>query len=142
MNLVDANVLIYATNASDPKHDPSREWLERALNESATVGFPWVALLAWLRLTTKVGLFPDPLDVGAALTVMRSWLARPASVVVHPTARHLDVLAGLLVESGTGGNLTTDAHLAALAIEHGATVVTWDGDFDRFVGVRWQRPDA
>lgn len=140
MNLVDANVLLYAVNEDDPKHEPSRTWLDGALAGPGTVGFSWVVLLAFLRLSTKVGLFPHPLPVEAALSQVRAWTAEPAAVVVEATPRHLDVLAGLLRTAGTGGNLASDAHLAALAVEHGATVVSFDHDFGRFAGLRWHQP--
>jgi toxin-antitoxin system PIN domain toxin len=140
VNLVDANVLLYAVNRSDPRHDEARSWLDDALNGSEAVGFCWLPLLAFLRLSTKVGLFPHPLEPAAATSVVRSWLDQPPSVVVEPMGRHLDVVTGLLEGAGTGGNLTSDAHLAAIALEHGATVVTWDSDFGRFPGVRWRTP--
>lgn len=140
MKLVDANVLIYAVNTSDPKHEQSRSWLDDALNGQEVVAFTWVVLLAFLRLTTRIGLLPNPLPVADALATMQAWLDQPPSVLVGPTERHLGVLRGLLLEHGTGGNLTSDAHLAALAVEHGATIVTHDADFDRFTGVRWSRP--
>lgn len=140
MNLVDANVLIYAVNASDPKHGVSRRWLDDALNGDARIGLAWVCLTAFLRLTTKVGLFPTPLPVDAALDVVRSWVEHPATVLLEPTSRHLTVLSGLLGATGTGGNLVSDAHLGALAIEHGATIVSYDGDFGRFPGVRVRPP--
>lgn len=140
MKVVDANVLIYAVNRSDRMHEPSRSWLDGSLAAGTTVGFSWVVLLAFLRLTTKVGLFPTPLAVDQATAQVRAWLAQPAAVVLEPTPRHVDVLAGLLVDRGTGGNLTSDAHLAALALEHDGTVVTWDGDLGRFPGVSWERP--
>jgi len=141
VNLVDANVLVYAVNESDPKHEGSRSWLDQALNDQEAVAFSWLTLLAFLRLITKVGPLPHPLPVADALATVEAWLAQPPSVVLEPTERHLDVLRGLLLEHGAGGNLTSDAHLAALAIEHGATIVTYDSDFSRFSGVRWQRPD-
>jgi len=140
MNLVDANVLLYAVNEADPRHDVSRSWLDAALSGQETIGFSWVAVLAFVRLVTKVGVFPNPLGVGAALDRVGAWIAAPPVVITHPTHRHLDVLAGLLAEVGTGGNLTSDAHLAALALEHNATVVTYDRDFGRFPGVRWRHP--
>ena len=140
MNLVDTNVLLYAVNADDPKHDESRGWLDAALAENETVGFVWVALLAFLRLSTKVGLFPSPLAVPAALSRVRAWTDQPPAVVLEPTPRHLDVFAGLLAGVGSGGNLVNDAHLAALALEHDATVVTYDSDFGRFTGVRFMSP--
>ncbi len=140
MNVVDANVLLYAVNEADARHEVSREWLDAALSAHEPVGFTWVVLLAFLRLSTKVGLFPRPLDLADAVTTVRLWLAQPSSVVLEPTPRHLEILASLLRETGTGANLTSDAHVATLAVEHDATVVTFDSDFDRFGGVRRVRP--
>lgn len=142
MKVVDANVLLYAVNADADRHEEARSWLDRSLSGRATVGFSWIVLLAFLRLSTKVGLFPAPLPVDGALDRVRAWLDQPPSVVLEPTARHLHVLSGLLVGSGTGGNLTSDAHLATLAVEHNGTVVTYDSDFGRFPGLRWTRPLA
>lgn len=140
MKLVDANVLLYAVNASDPRHERSRGWLDHALNGVEPVGFSWLAVLAFLRLSTKFGLFPNPLPVDEAVARVRDWLAQPPSVVVEPTARHLGVLAGLLADTGSGANLVNDAHLAALAVEHDAVVVSYDTDFLRFTGVRCEQP--
>ena len=100
------------------------------------VGFPWVALLAFVRVATRSGVFPAPLSPGDALQVVEEWTAAPSALLVHPTARHLTILRGLLEEAGTAGNLTTDAHLAALAVEYGAQGVSFDRDFARFRGVR------
>lgn len=140
MNVVDANVLLYAVNSSAERHDEARSWLDRSVSGEATIGFTWIVLLAFLRLSTKVGLFPTPLSTDGACGRARAWLAQPTSVVLEPTVRHLDVLTALLAGAGTGGNLTSDAHLAALALEHHATVVTYDSDFGRFPGVTWRTP--
>ncbi len=140
MNLVDANVLVYAVNEAEPRHEEARGWLDESLSGAGTVGFAWVVLLAFVRLSTKIGLFPRPLSVDAALGIVHQWIGDGPGVVVVPTARHLDVLASLLRSTGTGGNLTSDAHLAALAVEHGAAIVTYDRDFERFEGVRWREP--
>lgn len=140
MKLVDANVLVYAVNEADERHAAARGWLDAALNGSEPVGFAWVVVLAFVRLTTKVGLFPTPLAVADALSVVRAWLEQPPSVVVDSTTRHLDVLSGLLMTVGAGGNLVNDADLAALGVEHGAEIVTYDSDFGRFLGVRWTTP--
>lgn len=142
MNLVDANVLLYALNEADPRHAEALAWLDGALSDRETVGFSWIVVLAFLRLATKDGLFPRPLPVGDAVERVRAWMAEGPSVLVEATPRHLDVLAGLLGGVGAGGNLVNDAHLAALALEHDATVITYDTDFGRFPGVRWQRPPA
>ena len=142
MNLVDANVLLYAVNEADSRHRQAVGWLDEALGGREIVGFAWVVLLAFLRLSTKIGLFPRPLEIADALDTVRDWTAQAPAVLVEPTARHLDVLAGLLTTSGAGGNLTSDAHLAALALEHDARIVTFDRDFGRFAGVRWGEPIA
>lgn len=105
-----------------------------------TVGFSWTVVLAFLRLTTRPALFERPLLVEEAQETMQRWLGRPSVTTVEPTARHLDLLGGLLRDVGTGGNLVGDAHLAALALEHGAEVVSFDHDFGRFQGVPWRIP--
>ena len=140
MKVVDANVLLYAVNESAEHHDEALGWLDAALNGRSTVGFSWVSLLAFLRLSTKIGLFPAPLAVDQAVDRVRAWLAQPTSVLLEPTAQHLEVLSNLLAPVGTGGNLINDAHLAALAIEHRGEVVTYDSDFGRFPGVTWSTP--
>ncbi len=140
MKVVDANVLLYAVNEDSPKHEESREWLDAALSGGATVGFSWIVLLAFIRLSTKAGIFPRPLTLTEALGVVEAWLAQPAAVVVEPTVRHASVLADLLQAVGVGGNLVNDAHLAALAVEHHGQVVTFDLDFDRFTCVKWENP--
>jgi uncharacterized protein len=142
VRLVDANVLLYAVNSASEHHVASRRWLDAALSGADTVGLAWVPLLAFVRLTTKVGLFPSPLRPDEALRQVSDWCGAPAAVMVGPTARHADVLAGLLARVGTGGNLVNDAHLAALAIEHRAGIVSYDSDFGRFGGLRWETPDA
>ncbi len=140
MLLVDANVLLYAVNQASPRHDAARRWLEGALGGREPVALTWIVLLAFLRLATHAAVFPRPLRLDQAIDLVRTWLSAPAAVALEPTARHLDVLAGLLADAGTGGNLVNDAHLAALAIEHDAALVSFDGDFARFTGVRLQQP--
>lgn len=140
MKLVDANVLLYAVNADTPRHEASKRWLDEALNGGATVALAWVALLAFIRLTTKRSIFARPLHPNEAIGQVTDWLSQPSAVVVEPTARHLDVLQQLLVPFGTGGNLVNDAHLAALAVEHRCDVVTYDRDFARFDGIRTEEP--
>lgn len=142
MRLVDANVLLYAVNEASPHHEGARSWLDGALGSREPVGFAWTVLLAFVRLATHPVVFARPLSSEDAMAIVRTWLAQPSAVVVEPTSRHADVLAGLLAEAGTAGNLVNDAHLATLAIEHGATIVTFDADFGRFAGVRWQRPGS
>ena len=142
MKIVDANVLLYAVNSASEHHSSSRRWLDAALSGADTVGLDWVPLLAFVRLTTKVGLFPSPLHPAVAIQQVTEWISAPGSVLIGPTARHVDVLGGLLARVGTGGNLGNDGHLAALAIEHRGTVVSYDSDFGRFEGISWATPDT
>ncbi|MGI8804837.1 MAG: type II toxin-antitoxin system VapC family toxin [Thermoleophilaceae bacterium] len=142
MKLVDANVLLYAVNEDAPHHAAARDWLDDALSGQEGIGFAWVVLLAFLRLGTRGGLFDRPLALAEAVRIVELWLAQPPAVAVHPTERHLALLHGLLDPHGTAANLVSDAHLAALALEHGAEVVSFDADFGRFEGVSWHRPSA
>jgi toxin-antitoxin system PIN domain toxin len=142
MKIVDANVLLYAVNSSAEHHHDSRRWLDTALSGADTVGLAWVPLLAFVRLTTKVGLFPSPLRTADAMAQVQDWCRAPGAVVIGPTARHPDLLSTLLSQVGTGGNLVNDAHLAALALEHRGQIVSYDTDFSRFGDVRWDTPDA
>ncbi len=135
MKLVDANVLLYAVNVDADRHEPSRRWLDGALSGRDTVAFAWVGVLAFLRIATKPGIFPAPLTSDAALDVVDAWLSAAPAVVLEPGRQHPQLLRGLLRDVGTGGNLVNDAHLAALAIEHRCTIVSFDQDFDRFPGV-------
>jgi hypothetical protein len=142
MNIVDANVLIYAVNSESAFHRQSKSWLDRALGESEPVGFAWLVLLAFWRIVTHPSVFAEPIDTETAGTIVETWLSQPAALVVQPTLRHLALLQGLLAPTGTGANLVNDAHLAALSLEHGATIVSYDADFSRFPGIRLQRPPA
>jgi uncharacterized protein len=140
VKLPDVNLFVYAYDASSPQHAPAKEWLEDALSGTETVALAWVALIGFIRLTTSRQRFGYPWSVEQALDVVDSWLAQPVATVIHPTSRHAAVLRDLLTPLGTGGNLTTDAHLAALAIEHGATLCSHDNDFSRFAGLSWVDP--
>lgn len=139
MKIVDANVLLYAVNRQSVQHDAAHRWLSAALSGNEVVGLPWVSLLAFIRLSTSRRIFASPLTPVDAMALVESWLSRPAAVTVEPTSRHLSILRGLLEQAGTAGNLTTEAHIAALAIEHGGAVVSFDRDFERF-GIRVQLP--
>jgi toxin-antitoxin system PIN domain toxin len=110
------------------------------LSESEPIGFAWLALLAFVRVSTNPRLFAAPLTPEFALSLVENWLAQPSATVLHPTERHIAIVRGLLEPLGTGGNLTSDAHLAALAIEHGGEVCSADTDFARFRGLRWVNP--
>lgn len=141
MKLVDTNVLVYAVNEASPFHVPSRSWFDAALSGGDTVALTWQALTGFVRIVTHPVAFAAPLTTDQAIDQVENWLASPASVVVEPTARHASILRDLLSAVGRiGGNLVNDAHLAALAVEHRAGVVSFDHDFGRFPGVAWSRP--
>jgi toxin-antitoxin system PIN domain toxin len=142
VKLADANLLVYAYDDSSPHHDRARPWLEQELSGTETVGFAWSGLLAFVRLTTNPRVFADPFRADEALDVVDSWLDQPNATILHPTARHARLLRELLAPLGTAGNLVGDAHLAALAIEHGAELCSADGDFARFPRLRWSNPLA
>jgi uncharacterized protein len=138
--VVDANVLLYAVDRASAHHGPALDWLDRALAGTETVALAWVALLAFIRLSTSAAVFPTPLSTEQAMVQVEAWLSAPAAVVAQPTPRHASLLRGLLRDSGTAGNLTTDAHLAALALEYGADIVSYDRDFARFPGITHRLP--
>lgn len=142
MKLVDANVLLYSVAEDSPHHAHAKGWLDAALAHTETVGFSWGVVLAFLRVSTRAAAFAEPFSVAEAVARIDAWLSQPPSVIVEPTRRHLGLVAGLLESVGTAGNLVNDAHLAALALEHGASVASFDSDFGRFQGVRWMPPAA
>lgn len=135
MILPDVNVLLYAVNRGSPQHATAKNALVAAYVEGA-VALAWPALLGFLRLSTRPGIFPRPLPVADALAAVQAWLQHPAAVVAHPGTGHAAILARLLLAANQGGPLVSDAHLAALAIEHGARLLTFDRDFERFAGLR------
>jgi toxin-antitoxin system PIN domain toxin len=140
MILLDANILIYAVNQDAPLNRKAKAWLESAFSGQETVGISWNVLLAFLRLTTRPGLFRRPLQVDTAFDLISSWLEQTPVTIVHPGPRHLPLLRELLRPLGSAGNLTSDAHLAALAIENGAELCSSDNDFARFRGLKWRNP--
>ena len=142
MILTDVNLLIYAVNEDAPHHRKAKAWLEAALSGTETVGLAWIVILAFLRLTTRPGIFARPLRVEHAFDLIDAWLDLPAVTIIEPTAKHARVLRNLIAPMGTGGNLTSDAHLAALAMEHGAELCSADSDFARFPRLRWRNPLA
>jgi len=140
MKLLDVNLLLYAVNEDAPLHARARSWVEEAFSGTETIALAWSVLLAFLRLSTRSAIFPKPLKPEEAFGLMESWLAQPYVTVAHPTEKHARLLKELLLPLGTAGNLTTDAHLAALALEHGAELCSCDADFARFPGLRWMNP--
>lgn len=135
MKVPDTNVLLYAVNVDAEQHPPAARWLAEAFDASRGVGLSWVALLGFIRIATRPGIFARPLSVESALQVVGHWLSQPTAQVLQPGARHAAILGRLLIGAGAAGNLTNDAHMAALAIEHGATLGTFDRDFHRFAGL-------
>lgn len=140
MKIVDANLLLYASDEQSPRHRAARSWLERQLSGQETIAFTWVVLLAFLRLSTNPHVFMRPLSSEQAFDVLDRWLGQPCVVIIHPGDRHAAAVRELLEPLGTAGNLVNDAHLAALAIEHGAELHSCDSDFSRFSGLRWINP--
>ena len=142
MKLVDANLLLYATDTRSPKHVAARSWLATALSADEPIAFAPAVLLAFVPLGTNPRIFEAPLSVDRAFDVIDSWLAHPTAMLVHPGDRHFDLVRQLLRPLGTAANLVTDAHLAAMAIEHGAELNSCDTDFARFTELRWTNPLA
>jgi hypothetical protein len=140
MIVPDTNLLLYAVDASSPHHRIAHAWLDRVMNGAEPVGFAWTAVIGFVRITTNPRILEQPIPLETALQLMRRWLAQPVSTVVEPGARHWAILQQLLQEAGRGGNLVTDAHLAALCIERGATLASADADFSRFRGLRYCNP--
>lgn len=140
MILVDANLLIYSVNSAAPQHVVARSWLDTCLDGSERVGLPWTSLLAFLRIVTNPRVFQRPLSMADAWDQVDAWLGSGPAWVPAPTERHPAILARLLAVPGAHGNLVPDAHLAALAIEHGLELNSTDGDFARFAGLRWRNP--
>jgi len=140
--LVDANLLLYAYHARADQHSASKAWLETALAGPELVRFAWLTLWAFVRIATNPRAFERPLSLREAESVVSSWLAQPTVAILEPGERHWEILRGLMRESQTIGPLVMDAALAALALEHGATLCTTDRDFSRFPGLRWTNPLA
>lgn len=142
MKLVDVNLLLYASNSDSPHYRAARIWLEAALSDEEPVGLAWVVILGFLRVSTNPRVFERPLTADQAMEVVAGWLSLPNVRRIAPGDEHWRILHSLLKESGTAGNLTTDAHLAALAIEHGCELHSTDTDFGRFRHLRWRNPLA
>lgn len=142
MILVDANILIYATDPRSEQHERARKWLDGKLSGDERVGLPWESLLAYMRIVTNPWVYTRPQSMRAAWRHVEAWLDCDCVWIPVPGPAHRSILADLLAALGGGPKLLPDAHLAALAVEHGLTVCSSDGDFARFRGLRWINPLA
>jgi len=140
MKLLDLNLLIYAVNEDTANHNTAKSWLETQFNGTESIGIPWIVILGFLRIMTNGKIFPNPLTEEAALNLIDAWLQHPLIQIPEPGVNHWSLVKELILETGTAGNLTSDIHLAAIAIEHGAKLYTLDADFSRFRGLRWEKP--
>lgn len=140
MIVPDINLLVYAYNKRDPQHEPAKAWWTAALNGSTPVGIPWITSSGFIRIMTHPRILRDPLSADGAARLVRAWLDVPAVIALEPGTKFPGLFLGYLEELGTAGNLTTDAQLAALAVEHQAELHSNDADFSRFPGLRWRNP--
>jgi toxin-antitoxin system PIN domain toxin len=138
--LVDANILLYAEDQLSPQHDAARAWWDAQLSGDAPVCLCWTVLGAFIRIGTNPRVFDHPLSLDQALFRVQSWLDQSCTRIVNPTERHWTVFQKMLREGQAVANLVTDAHLAALAVEHGCELISTDSDFSRFSGIRWRNP--
>lgn len=140
MIVPDVNLLVYAYAPASPAKVPAEQWWQGLLNGTDQVGLASITVFGFIRLATNGRILQPPLTPDTAIAVVESWLQRPQVELIHPGPRHLETTLRLLREAGTAGDLTTDAQLAALAIEHNAEVHSADTDFARFSGLRWVNP--
>jgi toxin-antitoxin system PIN domain toxin len=138
--LLDVNILLYAYNKDAANYTAAAWWIKHLFQGSEAIGLPWITLWGFVRLATNPRVWPNPKTPKEAFEIVREWLALPGVVVVQPGPRHAEILERLVVDNRAAGPLTTDAALAALAIEHGATLASADRDFNRFEGLRWLNP--
>ena len=140
MTLLDVNVLLYAYDKDAPNHLAAAQWIKHLFLGSETIGLPWITLWAFVRISTNPRVLNNPKTAHEAVQIVREWLALPGVVVVQPGPRHLELLERLVIDNRAAGPLTTDAALAAMAIEHGATLASTDRVFSRFPDLRWVNP--
>ena len=140
MRVPDINILIYAINRDTPYHKQAKAWLEQSLSGSEPVGLTWIVILGFLRIVTHGSIMPHPLSAETALELINGWLRQPVVRILQPSNQHWQLVKELLSQIGTAGNLTSDAHLAAFAIEHAACLYSSDNDFSRFHSLRWKNP--
>lgn len=142
MILVDANILLYAENGDVPQHEAARAWWDTQLSTNPDVCLCWPVVSAFVRICTNLHVFTKPLTVSQATDRVGSWLARPNVRVLQATSQHWSVFSSLLLHGQATGNLVSDAHIAAIAIEHGCHLFSTDADFSRFAGLKWTNPLA
>jgi toxin-antitoxin system PIN domain toxin len=142
VRLPDLNILIYAVDEEAPNHDAALAWWNESLSGTETVGLAWTVLLGFVRLTSSPAVFRSPLTTDQAFDYLDRWLAQGVTTILEPTDRHVPIMRDLLSATGAAGNLVTDAHLAALAIEHGAHLYSADLDFGRFPRLKLVNPLA
>lgn len=142
MILVDANLLLYAANQAAPEHEAARRWLDARLSGTARVALPWPSLLAFVRIATNPVVMSRPASMAAAWRQVKEWLAAEPVWIPNPTEQHAELMARFCTAPWMSSRLVPDAHLAALAVEHGLTLCSTDGDFARFPGLEWQNPLA
>ncbi len=142
MIVIDVNLLLYAHMKSSSFYRPARAWFEKTLSSGEDVGIPLQSAMAFLRITTNQNLPLGRLEMSAALSIVEAWLAQPGVQLLYPADSHWLVFRRMLLEGRAAGVLGTDAHLAALTIEHGGTLCSTDSDFARFPGLRWNNPLA
>lgn len=140
MILPDTNLLIYAYNEDAPEHKAAHTWLEQIFLSAEPVALTWVTLSGFLRVSTNARIMEKPLRIAKATEIIDEWLAHPSTRIIRPGERHWSILKKLLLTINLGGNLITDAHLAALAIEHDCELCSTDTDFARFANLRWSNP--
>ena len=140
MILVDANILLYAEDSLHPHHEKARAWWDERLSETGIVCLCWTVLGAFIRIATNPRVFENPLSLEQSLARVQSWLDQPCTRIIRPTERHWTVFQEALMKGNAVANLVTDAHLAALAIEHGCEMISTDSDFARFPGLKWRNP--
>lgn len=140
MIVPDVNILVYAYNEDAPQHAAARSWWERALSGDELVGLPWAVLHGYIRLMTHTRVLAEPLSADEAVADVESWLAQSVATILEPGRQHLPLLRRFLAAAGRGGSMTTDAVIAAITVEHQATLFSNDLDFGRFPGLKWENP--
>ncbi|MGB6067622.1 MAG: type II toxin-antitoxin system VapC family toxin [Desulfomonilaceae bacterium] len=140
MILVDVNTLLYAEDSLHPRHEQARAWWDAQLSDQGIVCLSWTVLCAFIRIGTNSRVFENPLSLEQAVARVQSWLDQPCTRIIRPTERHWSVFQQMLADGQAVANLVTDAHLAALAIEHGCELASTDSDFARFAGLKWKNP--